>query len=123
MGWILLLIVGIPILMPAIYLQAASAHGWLTYIAYIDHSLVEDTFPIPPISGHRLATIMEISIGINLALSVVDEFAAYIAKNFKSVVSGLSPEESPTLMESLAEAAQKIGDELGTPLNVGPLAA
>lgn len=117
-------IAGIFILIPALYLQLIE---WTWIISSLERVLYFDVsdndFPetIRRIKAANLTSILEISIGVNLALSVVEAFASFIKKNFMSDVAKLNPEHNPTLMEAMAEAAAKAGKELGTALDVKAL--
>jgi hypothetical protein len=69
------------------------------------------------VAAHVLAKIMEISVGVNLALSFIDEFSGFALALASRVVQKLDPKHNPTLAEAVSESAQESGAQLGAKLD------
>lgn len=69
----------------------------------------------------NMTSLLEVAIGVNLALSFLASFSQFIGKVFERAVHEFDPKENPTFLEAMKESAVSNGKELGSELNVLPL--
>jgi hypothetical protein len=108
------MLAAVPILIPAFYLLLPSAASPIGAVinftwTYGGGKLTEPRW-LPAVS---LAKIMEISVGVNLALSFIEEFGSFALGLATRVVEKLNPKNNPTLAEAVTETAQWNAQQFG----------
>lgn len=105
-----------PVLIPTAYVYSksiAACIDWLLeFVGFTTTSVV---------TSSNLTSLLEVAIGVNLALSILTSFSQFIGKVFAKTVNDLDPDQNPTFLEAMVEAAARNGQELGAPLSVPPL--
>jgi hypothetical protein len=108
--YICLFIASILGLLPALYLEFT----W--FKTFIDKQLPIDIETAKTVKITSLNSILEVAIGVNLALSVIEQFANYMMSHFHNAVATLG-EKNPTFAEAMKEAAAKAAADLGARLD------
>ncbi len=112
------MVFALPILIPAMYLLLPA----LTLKVQSCFELIwvaggGRLLPALQVDAHAIAKVMEISVGVNLALSFIEEFGSFALDLSKRFVEKLNPDENPTLAEAVSETAQEDGAQLGAQLD------
>lgn len=93
----------------------------VTPVLYLHSEFIRSSFA--PFTGQgsgaqvsHMASLVEVSIGVNLALSVWTAFSDSITEAFRNLVKDLDPTDNPTFLEAIKEVAESQGEQTGTPL-------
>jgi hypothetical protein len=83
-------------------------------VVYLDWR-VEQT-----VSVQNISSILEVALGLNVALSFLTSFSTLITNSFHKSVEQYNSNSNPTFLEAMNEVAEETGNEFGGgPINVG----
>lgn len=103
-----LFVLALAILSPLGYIYSETGRQFYTLLPY---------FSAPSIQVSNLSSMLEVAVGINLAVSVWDAFSDSISKSLDDWVQKRNPIKNPTFLEALKEVAKSHEDQTGTPVN------
>ena len=71
------------------------------------------------ISMQNISSILEVALGLNIALSFLSSFSTLITNSFHKSVEQYNSNSNPTFLEAMNEVAEETGNEFGGgPINV-----
>lgn len=98
--------------LPVLYIHFELIKRWTDFILAWLGCNVEGTILLS-----NMTSLIEVSVGLNLALSILTSFSKAIGTSFTRAVKEYDPEKNPTFLEAMKEAADANGKELGAELN------
>ena len=93
-------------IVPALYLEFEWMRPWIQNLFFL--SFVK-------LKASNLLSLVEVAIGVNLALSVIDAFSNYMQSLFSKRVNELDPNKNPTFAEAIREVVSEVRATFNAP--------